>query len=258
MKVGSLFSGVGGLDLGLERTGMTITWSAEWLDYPRSVLKKHWPNITHYRDVTKVDWTKAEAVDLICGGFPCQPFSMAGHRKGIEDERWLWDYFAGIIHTIKPRYVLIENVRGLLSANDGWTFACVLSDLAELGYDAEWKIVSAASVGAPHQRDRVFIVAYPNSNGGGRCVQPLFTGGRYLADHLQLGVLSVWSETSIDRSSRAAILDSVPSICKPFLLRMADVPTYWVDRSKACGNAVVVKVAEVIGRAIMEHAKQYE
>ena len=157
MRVGSLFSGIGGLELGLERTGMETVWQVECDPYALKVLEKHWPNVRRHTDVrtfppTEGDWS----CDLICGGFPCQDVSLAGKREGlVEGNRsGLWFEFARIIRTLRPRYVIVENVPGLLS--DG--FGRVLGDLAESRYDAEWGVLSAAGVGAPHLRRRVFVI----------------------------------------------------------------------------------------------------
>ena len=161
MKVGSLFSGIGGLDLGLERAGMTVTWQSEIDPYACKVLAKHWPGVPNHGDIKNIDWRTVEPVDIICGGYPCQPFSTAGKRRGINDPRHLWPWVRDAISALRPRYAILENVRGHLSMG-GLT---VIGELAEIGYDAEWRVVSAAGLGAPHRRDRIIIIAYPN---GGR------------------------------------------------------------------------------------------
>jgi DNA (cytosine-5)-methyltransferase 1 len=157
LTVGSLFSGIGGIDLGLERAGHRVLWQSEIDNYACRVLKKHWPEIPNLGDVKKINWSEVPNVDIIAGGYPCQPFSQAGKRKGKEDPRHLWPYVLDAIRAIRPRYALMENVRGHLSLG----FGDVLADLAGCGYSAEWQIISAASVGAPHRRDRLFFVAYP-------------------------------------------------------------------------------------------------
>ena len=164
LSVGSLFSGIGGIDLGLERAGMTVKWHSEIDPYACRVLKKHWPDVPNLGNIKEIDWAIVEPVDVIAGGYPCQPFSTAGKRQGDKDERHLWPYFLRAISELRPRFALLENVRGHFSMG----FDRVLGDLAEIGYDAEWQIVSAASVGAPHRRDRIICVAYPSeqySNG---------------------------------------------------------------------------------------------
>ena len=154
-RVGSLFSGIGGFDLGLERTGgFEVVWQVEWDSYCQKVLAKHWPNVPCYGDIHDVGAHNLAPVDVLVGGFPCQPVSVAGNRKGQDDDRWLWPEFGRIICELRPRYAIMENVPGLLVRGMG----DVLGDLSTFGYDAEWGIVSAASVGAPHLRKRIFII----------------------------------------------------------------------------------------------------
>jgi DNA (cytosine-5)-methyltransferase 1 len=188
MKIGSLFSGYGGLDLAVMNvTGAEVAWHCEWEDAPSKILDKHFPGVPNYRDVTKVDFTQVEPVDILTGGFPCQDLSLAGKRAGLKDgtRSGLWSEFARAIEEIKPRLVVIENVRGLLSATatnphlescawcmgetgDGEpalrALGAVLGDLADIGYDAKWTGVRAADAGAPHNRFRVFIIAYPQNS----------------------------------------------------------------------------------------------
>ena len=162
MTVGSLFTGIGGLDLGLERAGMRVIWQCECDHYARRVLAKHWPGVPCYEDVRDVRAVDVVRPDLLCGGFPCQDISLAGNGAGLDGERsGLWHEFARCIGELRPRYVLVENVAALL----GRGLDRVLGRLAALGYDAEWHCIPAASVGAPHRRDRLFIVAYANSVG---------------------------------------------------------------------------------------------
>jgi len=163
MTVGSLFSGIGGFELGLERTkGFKTVWQCEKDEFCLKVLEKHWPDVKRFTDIHEMK-EDIPYVDVICGGFPCQPVSCAGKRKGKEDERWLWPEFCRVVCCVRPEWVLIENVPGLLSADSGRLFAGILRDLSSSGYDAEWNIVSAAFVGAPHLRRRVFVVAYSSS-----------------------------------------------------------------------------------------------
>jgi DNA (cytosine-5)-methyltransferase 1 len=156
VNAGSLFSGIGGLELGLERAGMTIRWQSEIDPYCCRVLAKHWPHVPNLGDVKTIDWKAVEPVDLICGGYPCQPFSLAGVRRGESDPRHLWPWFRDALRVLRPRFALLENVPGHL----GLGFDAVLGDLASLGYDTEWDCIPAAAVGAPHLRYRVFVVAY--------------------------------------------------------------------------------------------------
>jgi DNA (cytosine-5)-methyltransferase 1 len=161
VRVGSLFSGIGGLDLGLERAGMNVIWQSEIDPYAARVLAKHWPHVPNLGDITVIDWSTVERPDLICGGYPCQPFSLAGVRRGEGDPRHLWPHFADALRHLRPRYALLENVPGHLSLG----FGRVLGDLAELGYDTEWDSIPAAAVGAPHLRYRIFVVAHADIEG---------------------------------------------------------------------------------------------
>ena len=160
LTVGSLFSGIGGLDLGLERAGMKIIWQSEIDPYCNKVLKKHWPEVINHGNIKDINWRTVKRPDIICGGYPCQPFSTAGKRRGTDDPRHLWPWVRDAISALRPKYAILENVRGHLSMGG----LQVIGELAEIGYDAEWRVVSAAGVGAPHRRDRIIIVAYPNSN----------------------------------------------------------------------------------------------
>lgn len=160
MNVGSLFAGIGGFDLGLERAGMRTVWQVEQSEFCRAVLQRHFPHAERYEDVRYVGTHNLQPVDVVCGGFPCQPVSVAGRKRGQDDERWLWPEFARIIRELRPRYVVVENVPGLLNRG----MADVLGDLAACGYDAEWDCLPAAAFGAPHLRDRVWLLAYPDGD----------------------------------------------------------------------------------------------
>jgi len=161
LTVGSLFSGIGGLDLGLERAGMNVIWQSEIDPYGCRVLKKHWPEVPNHGNIKEINWRNVIRPDVLCGGYPCQPFSTAGKRNGTDDPRHLWPWVREAISELRPKYAILENVRGHVSLG----LSTVLGEMASIGYDAEWQIVSAASVGAPHLRERVIILAYPN---GGR------------------------------------------------------------------------------------------
>lgn len=159
MKIGSMFSGYGGLDLAVEAvTGATPEWFCEWDEAPSKILAHHWPRLPNHRDVTQVDWSTVEPVDIITGGYPCQPFSQAGKRKGPHDERHLWPYVLDAIRVLRPRFAVLENVAGHLTLG----FDRVLADLAAIGFDAEWTTLRASDIGAPHHRERLFILAYPH------------------------------------------------------------------------------------------------
>jgi DNA (cytosine-5)-methyltransferase 1 len=185
VKIGSLFSGYGGLDLAVTAvTGGEVVWHCEWDDAPAKILEHNFPGIPNYRDVSKVDFTQVEKVDILTGGFPCQDLSLAGKRAGLKEgtRSGLWHEFARAIEELQPKLVVIENVRGLLSAKadngmeysqedlDDWggqpvftAIQAVLGSLADIGYDAKWCGLRAADAGAPHNRFRVFIIAYPSS-----------------------------------------------------------------------------------------------
>jgi DNA (cytosine-5)-methyltransferase 1 len=166
LNVGSLFAGIGGFELGLERAGFEIEWQVELDPYCRAVLERHFPRARRFEDVREVGAANLAPVDLICGGFPCQDLSAAGKGAGIDGARsGLWSEFARIVRELRPRYVLVENVPALLTGKgkrwDRAPIGRVLGDLAEVGYDAEWARLSAREFGAPHLRQRVWIVAYP-------------------------------------------------------------------------------------------------
>lgn len=154
LTLGSLFSGIGGLELGVEAaTGARVLWQVERDAWCREVLAKHWPDAVRYDDVRTVNGLPR--VDILCGGFPCQDVSVAGKRAGFSGERSsLWREYRRIIADVGPRFVFVENVPGLLTADDGWAFGEVLSDLAALGFDATWDVFRASDVGAPHRRER--------------------------------------------------------------------------------------------------------
>jgi DNA (cytosine-5)-methyltransferase 1 len=172
MKFGSLFSGIGGFDLGFERAGMECVWQCEIDPKASEVLAKHWPNVKRYSDVREIGKHNLEPVDVICGGFPCQDLSIAGKRAGLAGGRsGLWFEFARIIDEIEPKWVVIENVPGLLSSNSGKDFAVLLRWLVERGYGVCWRVLDSQYFGVAQRRRRVFIVA---SFGSGRSAEVLF------------------------------------------------------------------------------------
>lgn len=235
----SLFAGIGGIDLGLERAGMQCAAQVEIDEYATRVLAKHWPNVLRHRDVRTVGVHNLPRVDVIAGGFPCQDISNAGRRAGIDGERsGLWSEYARIICELRPRYVLVENVAALLYRG----LDRVLGDLASIGYDAEWSMLSACALGAPHTRERVFIVAYPHSNRRQR--------GRLCESWQRRDESSNQSTRQIQSDLWQADHDQ---ICG-----MADGLSGRLDkgrRLKGLGNAVVPQAAEFVGRLIVEHAR---
>ena len=182
LKIGSLFSGYGGLDLAVSAvTGGKVVWHCEWEDAPSAILEKNFPGVPNYKDVSKVDWTQVEPVDILTGGFPCQDLSVVGKRAGLKEgtRSGLWLEFHKAIEALKPRLVVIENVKGILSAKavsgmepgdgrvakdpdrpDITAIGAVAGSLASIGYDCKWQVVRASDAGAAHQRARVFIIAY--------------------------------------------------------------------------------------------------
>ena len=260
LTVGSLFSGIGGLDLGLERAGMNVIWQSEIEPYACKVLKKHWPEVVNHGDIKEIKWGNIVPPDIICGGYPCQPFSTAGLRKGEDDPRHLWPWVRQAISELRPRYAILENVRGHLSMGG----MSVVGELATLGYDAEWRIVSAASVGANHRRDRIIIVAYPQEQHSD--VQPDYFGHRSRPEKVSQPGNSSWTQDVAYPDFQPRYIQRTRTVfqpntercswweTEPDVGRMADGIPNRLDRLRGLGNAVVPQVAEAIGRLVMEHA----
>jgi DNA (cytosine-5)-methyltransferase 1 len=242
---GSLFSGIGGIDLGLERAGWTCEWQVEIDEFCRKVLTKHWPDVPKFGDVKNVRGNELRPVDLICGGFPCQPVSYAGKQLAQADERWLWPEFARLIRILRPRYILVENVPGLYK----WGIGDVLGDLAACGYDAEWDCLPASAFGAPHERQRVWIVGY--------------TRGWYdsvFHKHQQRITTNANSERCEEQWWPEPIFTRQSPIkrdswweTEPGMGRVANGLSYQVDRNRSLGNSVVPQVVEWIGKRILAH-----
>jgi len=241
---GSLFAGVGGLDLGLERAGMECVWQVEIDDYATKVLEKHWPDVRRWRDVTTFPPRPVEEwkCDLICGGFPCQDISYAGKGAGLNGARsGLWWEFARCIRQIRPRLVLVENVGALLVRG----IDEVLGTLASLGYDAEWYCIPAAAVGAPHIRDRIFILAYTNKNDRPKAE---FESNRRCSTKIQRWFIKVQSRSNFGSVNWW--------YSEPDVGRVAHGIPNRLDRLKCLGNAVVPQVAEYVGRRILERVEE--
>jgi DNA (cytosine-5)-methyltransferase 1 len=245
MRFISLFSGIGGLDLGLERSGMRCVAQVEVDDFCQRVLSKHWPDVPKFKDVKDVGLHNLPTAELICGGFPCQDVSLSGHRLGLEGERsTLWTEFYRVVCEIQPEWVVVENVTGLLSSDNGEFFATILWQLSQSGYDAEWDTIPASAFGAPHRRDRIFIVAHATGNGLQSNNNPKTSlecdKKRVFPESPRIcfdGGASGWAT----KSSVPRILNGVPNR---------------VDRIRATGNAVVPQVAEFVGRCIMDFTRQ--
>jgi len=160
MRHGSLFSGIGGFDLAAEWMGWENVFHCEWMEFPRKVLDFYWPDADSHIDICKTDFTKyANKIDILTGGFPCQPFSLAGKRKGTDDERYLWGEMLRAVQEIKPKYVIAENVFGITNIDGGLVFQQVCLDLENEGYEVQPFIIPACAKNAPHRRDRVWFIA---------------------------------------------------------------------------------------------------
>jgi DNA (cytosine-5)-methyltransferase 1 len=240
MTFGSLFAGIGGMDLGLERAGMTCSWQVEIDPFARRVLAKHWPHVRRHDDVRTFPPGDADGwdVDLICGGFPCQDISFMGPGDGLDGARsGLWFEFARIIRVLRPRLVLVENVPALLVRG----LDRVLGSLAEMGYDAEWGCIPAAALGAPHLRERIFLVANTlqirqETFAIKNCLcEPSFYQEceRHVA---VLGGAEIWAQ---------------PRPVGAFPVGMGHGVPDGLDRIGCLGNAVVPRLAEFVGRLIL-------
>lgn len=250
MKVGSLFSGIGGFDLGLERAGMEITFQVECDDYCRQVLQKHWPAVPCHYDIRSIDWEFIKPVDLICGGFPCQPFSVAGKRRGKADDRYLWPQVVRCLDTLRPTWFLGENVPGLLHLG----IEQVLADLEAIGYQTAVFGIPACAVDAPHIRQRLWILSHSSE-------MQRQTIKRSESNGIVSGDEQVSSDSNHGRCSRRTRKQRAgwwgesengnrwpdpPALCRVD----ARIPRR-VDRVEALGNSVVPQIAEALGRMIL-------
>jgi DNA (cytosine-5)-methyltransferase 1 len=204
---------------------MKVIWQSEIDKYCCKILKKHWPEVPNHGNIKEINWQEIQRPNIIAGGYPCQPFSQAGKRKGTQDPRHLWPWVREAISQLRPDYAILENVPGHLTM--GGTE--VIGALTEIGYDAEWRVVSAAGLGANHLRKRIIIVAYPNSK------------------RLQR---RIWTLSQNSNSSMFAVCSQWQS--EPNVGRVANGIPNRVDRLRGLGNAVVPQVAEYIGRIVME------
>jgi DNA (cytosine-5)-methyltransferase 1 len=241
LRVLDLFSGIGGFSLGLERAGMKTVAFCEIDPYARAVLRKHWPDVPCYDDVRTLTADRLArdgiAVDVICGGFPCQDISVAGKGAGLAGERsGLWSEIARLVGELRPRFAIVENVAALLGRGLG----DVLGDLAALGYDAEWHCIPASAVGLPHIRDRVWVVAYPRKERG--------KGVEFQALQELYGI--PWRENE----RRATRWRERPDLHGP---RLCVRRNGLSEELGAYGNAVVPQIPEIIGKAIIEAEANY-
>lgn len=259
----SLFAGIGGIDLGLGRAGMRCVAQVEINDYCNRVLQKHWPDVPRFKDVRDVGAHNLPPADVIAGGFPCQDISNAGKRAGITGARsGLWFEFARIVRELRPRYVLVENVSALLHRG----FGRVLGDLAALRYDAEWQCLRASDLGAPHIRERVFVLGYADSSRqSGTCLylrpgQQEQTKAVACGDGADVANANcAWGAGAAGQipTRRHIIIGRRPSghawRVEPNVGRVAHGIPARVDRLRGLGNAVVPQVAEFVGRSIVAH-----
>jgi len=276
MKVLDLFSGIGGFSLGLERAGMETVAFCEIEDYPVKILNKHWPDVPVFRDVRKLNKKVlinevSNVPDIIVGGFPCQPFSVAGKQKGKEDDRHLWPEMFRLIKEIRPRWVIGENVAGFIRM----ALDDVLSDLESEGYRCQAFVIPACAVNAIHRRDRVWIVAYSSGkcgNGGefGKYDKqtpkrkagisdsenaPNTNNERLQGQSITGGNGEVWQEPNDEQPAGRYCTQHfrpIPIPTQSPVRHRDDGLSDNVARLKALGNAVVPQIPEIIGRAIME------
>lgn len=256
MKIGSLFSGIGGIELGLERAGLgTPIWFVENNPYCQEVLKKHWNGVPIYGDIRTIDWNNVERPDVLTGGFPCQDVSNAGRRAGITGSRsGLWKEYLRAIRALRPKYCVIENVRALLNRG----LDTVLCDLASIRYDAFWTIISAASIGAWHLRERIFIIAWPSipdSDGSGCNKSSGFCQIISNANTGRLRKLELLRQ-AFDRNRKEiwAVEPGMGRLVDGVSTRMDNY--IWKCQIEALGNAVVPQCAEVIGKIIKDQEQR--
>jgi len=275
LKVLDLFSGIGGFSLGLERTGGFETVAfCEYEDFPRRVLAKHWPNVPCFPDVRELKGSDIDGpVDVICGGYPCQPFSTAGQRRGKEDDRHLWPEFNRLVDELRPTWVIGENVAGHISMG----LDDVLSDLERQGYACRSFIIPACAVDAPHRRDRVWTLSNTTQlqcDGSGKHRQQSKrqvsksgkrSGAEPVADAQRIRqsgqgqpFFASDCEAQGQREADYAISISQPGKwrAEPNVGRVAYGVPRRVDRLKCLGNAVVPQIPEMIGYAILEAEKE--
>ncbi len=280
MTHGSLFSGIGGFDLGFEWAGIETKWQVEIDEYCQKILELRFPDAKRYRDIRKVG-KELEPVDIISGGFPCQDISIAGKGAGINGPRsGLWAEMHRIIGLLRPRFAVIENVPMLIHRGLGR----VLSDLAEIGYDAEWQIISARDVGAPHLRKRIWIVAYPQCRRWrGRVIAKQTVGSMSIdkqtilanTDGTRLQTERAEQQTAgIERCCRKISNSECAGLYERYISKTGQIARcgwlkcdYWeaepnvgrvahrvphrVDRLRGLGNAIVPQIAYFIGKKLM-------
>lgn len=229
MNHGSLFSGIGGFDLASEWMGWKNIFQVEIDEFCSKILAKHFPDTQRFTDIKKFDGTIFKGrIDVLSGGFPCQPFSQAGKRKGKDDDRFLWHEMLRAIREIQPAWVVAENVSGLLTLQNGMVFQQVCSEMEEAGYEVQPFIIPACAVDAPHRRDRIWIIAHSKSS-------PRIYENKNERQNTQ-----AIQEKRFNGNPKS----------EPSLLGGTDGIPDWMDRIKSLGNAIVPQVAYEIFKAI--------
>lgn len=269
MRHGSLFSGIGGFDLAAEWMGWDNIFHCEWMPFPRKILSHYWPEAISYHDITTTDFRQhAGQIDILTGGFPCQPYSAAGKRKGKDDDRHLWPHMLRCIREVKPRWVVGENVFGIATWNGGLVFEEVCADLEAEGYAVQPFVLPAAAVNAPHRRDRIWFVAY-GANAGLKGMrsrrQNAIDAVRDAADAATTRLQRRnWQEQAIGeltRYGKPCNWQNFPTqspICGgddglPAQLDGITFPKWRAESIKGYGNAIVPQVALQIFKAIQEY-----
>ena len=265
-KIGSLCTGYGGLDMAVEAYFEAETvWVSEIDKYASKLIEQRFGVINH-GDLKAINWADVEPIDILTAGYPCQPFSHAGDRKGINDERHIWPHIKEAISYLRPKFVILENVRGHLTLG----FDSVLADLTKIGYDARWQLVRASDVGAPHQRARLFVVAYPNGERSQRQSDSRYTAAKRVAVNPRAeheshdGQMSQFRERFTSRSQM--YLSPVPPtldkgrVSAKFVEYMMGLPSGWVtdidiswtQQLKMLGNGVVPQQAHYAIQLLMD------
>jgi DNA (cytosine-5)-methyltransferase 1 len=249
----SLFSGIGGIDLAAEWAGFTTVGQVEWADYPTKVLEKHWPDVPRWRDIRSVtaedfyNRTGLRTVDLISGGFPCQPYSVAGKRKGKEDERDMWPEMFRIVREIRPTWVLGENVPGLLTANNGMRILEIKKDMETENYKTRFILSPASNYGAAFEGKRLFIIATSQGCGHGRCASQKLREFEWKLVEEEPQRRKAWGEVERCIVQTIRYQETLPGN-----LRSDYGLPDWLDRLKCLGNAVVPQQVYPILKAIAE------
>ena len=279
-----LFSGIGGFSLALERVGFTTVGFCEVDPYCRLLLQKHWKGVTIHHDIKKLEAKDIkEPIDILTGGFPCQPYSVAGKQKGTNDDRYLWPDMFRVIKEVRPTWIIAENVRGIINIQDGMVFETVCTDLESEGFEVQAFIIPAAGVGAPHRRERVWIVGYSKHNGSltskierrntetstrtqegtNTTLEPKGTSGSRNNVTMENTRRKLYERPSVgeknedetrkeitDQHQRSSSTSWGSWQSEPNVGRVANGVPQRAHRLRGLGNAIVPQIAEEIGKAI--------